>query len=129
MSRLLIVDDDQSVRRLLRCIFEELGLEVDEAENGEEGVSRYLLRPAEVVITDLFMPEREGLETTLKLRRLENPPEVIVMTGAGRWYREAYLETAKKLGALTVVIKPFTPRTIIGAVQAGLHKKLNPYQH
>jgi CheY-like chemotaxis protein len=129
MYRLLIIDDDQSIRKLLRCIFEKLGHEVNEAENGEEGFSRYLIQPADIVITDLFMPQREGLGTTLKLRRLENPPEVIVITGAGRWYREAYLETAKKLGALTVLIKPFTPKTIVAAVQAGLQKKWNPFPH
>ena len=55
MSRLLIIDDDQSIRKLLRCIFEKLGHEVNEAENGEEGLNQYLIQPADVVITDLFL--------------------------------------------------------------------------
>ncbi|HEV8542743.1 MAG TPA: response regulator [Verrucomicrobiae bacterium] len=122
MARILLIDDDPSIRTVLRCWLEKKGHDIDEAENGEEGLSQFRSVGADLVITDLFMPEREGLETTLHLRRMENAPEVIVISGHPS-YAKIFLQTAKRLGARTVLSKPFSPEEIIEAVNDALAKR------
>jgi two-component system chemotaxis response regulator CheY len=114
MARILIVDDDELVRQLLRDTLEPAGYEVMEAQNGREGLQRYRAVPADLVITDILMPAKDGLETIQDLRRDFPTAKIIALSGSGqRW-----LDMARQCGAQQGFEKPFRPQGILAAVQA-----------
>lgn len=117
MSRILVIDDDQQVRTLLWEILTDEGHEVIEAINGVEGMRQFHEKPADLVITDLIMPEREGLETITMLRREFPNLAVIAISGGGRGGASDYLPIARMLGARKVIAKPFSAAEILQAVQ------------
>src|SRR4051794_5160474 len=100
MARILVIDDDVDVRAVLEEALKLAGHEVDLAADGEEGLKRYLSAPADLVITDLFMPNQEGVETIIKLRR--SFPEIPVIAISGNPLASTMLAVARKLGAITV---------------------------
>jgi two-component system, response regulator, stage 0 sporulation protein F len=106
MASILIVDDEDSVRQLLRRILEEDGHEVREASNGHEGLNLYRQAPADLVITDILMPARDGMDVTLELTREFLDAKVIAMTGATG--DRNFLSVAKLFGARQIIQKPFT---------------------
>lgn len=106
MASILIVDDEDSVRRLLRRILEEDGHQVREASNGLAGLTLYRQAPADLVITDILMPERDGMDVTLELTREFLEAKVIAMTGATG--DRNFLSVAKLFGARQIIQKPFT---------------------
>jgi len=81
MSRILVTDDEDQIRAMLRHALESSGHEVLEANNGEEGVRIYQKQPADLVITDILMPEKEGLESIRELRRLNPAVRIIAISG------------------------------------------------
>lgn len=105
MASILIVDDEAPVRVLLRRILEEDGHQIREAANGEVGLRLYREAPADLVITDILMPERDGMEVTLALTREFLDARVIAMTGANG--DQNFLNVAKLFGARQVIQKPF----------------------
>lgn len=115
MASILIVDDDGPIRTLLRRILEEDGHQIREAENGEVGLSLYREAPADLVITDILMPERDGMEVTLALTQEFLDARVIAITGAIG--DQDFLNVAKLFGARRVIRKPFTPDEIRRAVR------------
>jgi CheY-like chemotaxis protein len=115
MASILIIDDEAPIRLLLRRVLEEHGHQIREAANGQSGLALYREAPADVVITDILMPERDGLEVTLALTREFLDARVIAITGATG--DQNYLNVAKLFGARRVVQKPFTPEEILRAVQ------------
>lgn len=115
MASILIVDDEASIRSLLRRILEEDGHQIREAANGHHCLTLYREAPADVVIADILMPERDGLEVTLALMQEFLDARVIAITGA-TGYRN-YLDIATLFGARRVIQKPFTPDDIRRAVQ------------
>nr|WP_320009817.1 response regulator [uncultured Desulfobulbus sp.] len=115
--RILVIDDDDQMRVLLRQVMEWAGYEVMEAEDGREGMQLQRSDPADLVITDLIMPEQEGLETIGQLRREFPETKVIAISGGGRIGPEAYLPAAQELGADKVFSKPFDVRELAGAVK------------
>ena len=82
MATILIIDDEESIRHLLREVLEKAGHKVLEAANGREGLETYQKHPADLVIMDLLMPDTDGLETTLQLTREYVDAKVIAITGA-----------------------------------------------
>jgi two-component system response regulator (stage 0 sporulation protein F) len=110
MASILIVDDEASIRTLLRKILEEDGHQIREAANGEVGLTLYREAPADLVITDILMPERDGMEITLELTREFLDAKVIAMTGATG--DQNFLNVAKLFGARRVIKKPFSVETI-----------------
>ncbi|MDH5337884.1 MAG: response regulator [Nitrospira sp.] len=110
MASILIVDDDAPVRVLLRDILEEDGHHIREAENGHIGLTLYRDSPADLVITDILMPERDGMEVTLALTQEFLDARVIAMTGATG--DQNFLNVAKLFGARRVIQKPFTVEDI-----------------
>jgi two-component system, response regulator, stage 0 sporulation protein F len=110
MASILIVEDDAPVRALLRGILEEDGHHIREAENGQIGLTLYRDSPADLVITDILMPERDGMEVTLALTQEFLDARVIAMTGATG--NQNFLNIAKLFGARRVIQKPFTPDLI-----------------
>ncbi len=115
--RILIIDDDQQIRELLRKIMELNGFEVMEAENGRVGMQLYRDNPADLIITDLIMPEQEGLETISTMRREYGKVKIIAISGGGQMGPEAYLPAALELGADKVFSKPFELKDIVDTVK------------
>ena len=115
MASILIVDDDAPIRVLLRRILEEDGHQIREAANGQIGLALYREEPADLVITDILMPERDGMEVTLALTREFLDARVIAITGATD--DRNFLNVAKLFGARRVIQKPFTPEDIHRAVR------------
>ena len=105
--RILVIDDDEDFRSMLRTALEQDGYVVEEARNGREGLQRYVIAPADVVITDLLMPEREGLETIRALRQMNPQVKIIAISGGGRSGRLNFLPLASMFGALRTLQKPF----------------------
>lgn len=115
MASILIVDDDAPIRALLRRILEEDGHQIREAANGQIGLALYREMPADLVITDIMMPERDGMEVTLALTQEFLDARVIAITGATG--DQNFLNVAKLFGARRVIQKPFTPGDIRRAVR------------
>jgi two-component system, chemotaxis family, chemotaxis protein CheY len=118
MPIVLVIDDDDQVRMMLRDMLETAGYQVLDAPNGRVGLSRYRAQPADVVITDILMPEREGLETIMDLRRL-NPGVKIIAISGGSVNKMDYLSSANLLGASKTFAKPVSRAELLSAV-AGL---------
>lgn len=118
MATILVIDDEQSIRRLLKEILEREGYHVLEAENGQEGLIAYQKQPIDLVIMDLLMPETDGLEATLQLTREYVDAKVIAMTG-GQGNRN-FLDIAKLFGARRTIEKPFDINVLIQAVKEEL---------
>lgn len=114
--RVLVIDDDEQMRLLLRQIMEWRGYDVAEAENGKVGLRLQREEPADLVITDLIMPEQEGLETISALKREFRGVKIIAISGGGRIGPDAYLPAARELGADRIFTKPFDVGEIITAI-------------
>ncbi len=119
--RILVVDDDEQIRDLLRRIMEWAGYTVIEAKNGKIAMKLQRREPADLVITDLIMPEQEGLETISCLKREFPKVKIIAVSGGGRIGPETYLPTAKELGADRIFTKPFNVQDIVETVEELLH--------
>ena len=115
MATILIIDDEVLVRVLLRSALEEVGYEVTEAANGREGLELYRQRPTDLIITDIVMPELNGLDMLLELTREFLHAKVIAISGAGG--EKNVLDVAKLLGARQTFRKPFSMPHLLGAVR------------
>lgn len=115
--RILIIDDDEQIRVLLQQMMEWAGFEVAVAENGRVAMRLQQQQPADLVITDLIMPEQEGLETISRLRKDYKGIKIIAISGGGRIGPEAYLPAAQELGADRVFCKPFDVQEVVDAVR------------
>ena len=123
MAHLLLIDDDELFRPMLSENLEQLGHTVTEARNGKEGLARYANAPADLVLTDLIMPEKEGIETIMELRKRWPEVKIIAMSGGGRVAASSYLNTAQKLGAGCILTKPFSNDELVAAINKMLPVK------
>lgn len=104
--RVLIIEDDPDIRVSFQLLLEHQGYVALTASNGKEGLRRFLAEPFDIVITDIIMPEQEGLET-IRLMIKEKPgARIIAISGGGRNSPEGYLMMAEQLGAVKVFEKP-----------------------
>ncbi len=124
MSRILIVDDDPHVRQMLERVLRKAGHDVETAENGQEALQVHRERPADMIVTDIIMPEKEGLETITELRKSFPAVRIIAISGGGRIGPAQYLKMAEILGADRTFSKPFNPSELIAAVE----ELLAPYK-
>ena len=115
MATILIIDDEEIIRVLLRSALEAEGYEVTEAANGREGLEQYRQRPTNLVITDIVMPELNGLDMLLELTREFLHAKVIAISGAGE--EKNVLDVAKLLGARQTFQKPFSIPHLLNAVR------------
>jgi len=122
MAHILVIDDDPSIRNILYDILREDGHEVSLAENGNRGIELINQIPFDLVITDLIMPEKEGVETIIEIRNSSPGLSIIAVSGGGRICSQDYLSLAGKLGADMTMSKPFTPGQIKSAVDELLKK-------
>lgn len=117
MARILVVDDDDQVRTLLCLTLERAGYEVTGAADGAEALRVFEQEPVELVITDIVMPEKEGLETIMEFRKRQPELKIIAISGGGRIGPEEYLSLAKDLGASKAITKPVEQAELIGTVK------------
>jgi CheY-like chemotaxis protein len=120
MKRILLVDDDPLVRGTLHAMLARSGYQVEDADNGESALEAFAREPHDVVITDLVMPDMEGLETIRELRRRFGDVRIIAISGGGVGSASHYLQAAKRLGAVRVLSKPFSNDEILAAVEEAL---------
>jgi DNA-binding NtrC family response regulator len=112
----MIVEDDTAVRELLREILERAGHEVLDAGNGKEAMALYKISPADLIITNILMPEKEGLETIQELLREDPEIKIIAISGGGQIGPADYLEVARRFGATRTFSKPFDRKELLRAV-------------
>lgn len=117
MSRILIIDDELSIRRVLRSMLEQAGHTVFEAMDGREGVALWRREPSDVVVTDIFMPEKDGVEVIMEMKRAETKPKIIAMSGGGQKGLLDWKPAALLLGADRVLVKPFDQQTFLSTIQ------------
>jgi two-component system chemotaxis response regulator CheY len=117
MARILLIDDDAAFRTTLRELLVEQGYEVVEARDGREGLQHYRAAPIDLVITDLLMPEHEGVETINALLQVNPAVKIIAMTGGGQTGRMDFLAVAAVLGAQRTLRKPFRQQALLEAVR------------
>ncbi|RMD65369.1 MAG: response regulator [Alphaproteobacteria bacterium] len=120
MARILLIDDETDLRTTVRMMLEQAGYEVVEADNGLEGLRQFEATAPDIVITDLIMPDMEGIETIRKMKSLAPATPIIAMSGGGRARRVDFLKAAKVLGASRTLPKPFRRHELLAAVQACL---------
>lgn len=117
MKKILIIDDEHYILMMLKKMLERAGYEVDLASNGNEGLDLFRKSPSDLVITDIIMPEKEGLETIREMKRMQPQMKIIAMSGGGKISAENYLETAKIFGASRIIEKPFNQKTMVSSVK------------
>jgi len=119
---ILIIDDDIQIRAFLRRVLEEAGYTVIDSSNGSEGLRQFRLTPTDLVITDLLMPDRDGLEVTMALHRESPQVKIIALTGSAG--EPDLLDVAKLLGAHRTMKKPISIMELLQAVKETLQGSL-----
>lgn len=123
MKSILIVDDQESIRQLIREILEAAGYRVDEASTGREGLAQYRRAPADLILMDIFMPDGDGLECLVTLRQEFPACRVVAITGSkGMLGPVDFLHVAKILGAKNVLGKPFAVSDLLGIIADELER-------
>ena len=117
MARILIIDDEVIIRDLLVNMLEREGHETATASSGKAGMKIQREYPADLIITDIIMPEKEGLETIMELRKDFQDVKIIAMSGGGKIDSETYLQMAKTLGAIKSITKPIYRNELLKTVQ------------
>jgi two-component system, chemotaxis family, chemotaxis protein CheY len=116
MAVILVIDDDELVRKTIHFALTSAGHQVIEAGNGAEGVELFKRSKVDLTICDIIMPEKEGLDTIMTLRRLDPNAKIIAVSGGGRVGNLDFLPHATKLGAMEALAKPFAPRQLVQLV-------------
>ena len=116
LKRVLVIDDEALARELIRRILEKEGYEIAEAVNGEQGVESFKGRPCDLVITDLIMPVKNGINTILEIRQLVPDLPILAVSGGGAIAKERYLNAAGYIDGVTTLAKPFTRQQLVDAV-------------
>lgn len=129
-GRVLLIDDDLALLALMAHAFKAAGYTTLTAENGRKGLNLVDSFKPDLVVTDIVMPEMEGIGAILQLRRKPRPPKIIAISGAGPGGRRDYLSWAKHLGADEVLAKPFRMSqlvTLSDRLIANKHNHLTGY--
>lgn len=122
-KRILVIDDDDMVRTFVRRALEGEGYSIAMAANGYEAMVQFRQFKPDCVITDLLMPERDGIETIMEIRRLAPETPIIAITGGMTAMGSVYLKTAERLGADEVLSKPFTIVQLLTTVELLMNRK------
>ncbi len=116
MARILIIDDEELVRLALAKVLENASHEIVEQENGENALDLHKAQPFDLIITDILMPGKEGIETIMDIKKEFPVLPVIAISGGGPDKHMTYLESAKLLGANHVLSKPFSSKELLKCV-------------
>jgi DNA-binding response OmpR family regulator len=118
MSGILIVEDDKELREMLKLSLIRRKYTVFEAADGKEAITHFKPSITDLVITDLIMPEEDGLKVIIKLREIKPSIKIIAISGGGKVGPGSYLNLAKALGADAIFSKPFSTRDLIVKIEA-----------
>ena len=117
MARILIVDDEVQIRMLLRALLQQEGYVVEEAPNGEGALKIMRENPVDLVIMDLLMPNKEGIEKIRELKKDFPGLSIIAISGGGRLGPNTYLKMARGMGAMRTFTKPIPENELLKAVR------------
>ena len=126
MARILLIDDDNTFRTTLSGMLTHYGHTVFEACNGREGLGLFDDCKPDLVITDIIMPEKEGLEVVVELHKKSPYLKIIAMSGGGLLDADNYLYMANVLGAAKVLVKPFSAAVLMAALAEVLPDEAAP---
>ena len=112
----LLIDDEDLVREMLTSALELGGYRVVTAADGVEGLEMYEKHKPRVVVTDILMPEKEGIETIMEMRQDGDNTVIVAISGGDRSGSELFLEVAGRLGADRTLAKPFRPKELLGVI-------------
>ena len=118
MIRILVIDDEPAVRDMMRQTLERAGYEVDDAGDGRQGMVQLRQQPVDLVITDILMPEQEGIETIRMLRKEFPQVKILAISGGGKKGQLDVLPVAQAFGAHCTLAKPFERKDLLDAVSA-----------
>ena len=108
-KRILVVDDNEDLRTTIQALLQADGFEVAVAADGEAALLLHRAHPADVVVTDLFMPDKDGIETIIELKKLYPTVKIVAMSGWTSTQGSDYLQVAREIGAAVTLQKPFDP--------------------
>jgi two-component system, chemotaxis family, chemotaxis protein CheY len=117
MAKILVIEDDSIVRKTIAHLLEEAGHLVLWAEDGRQGMAVFRSWQPDLVVTDIVMPEQEGIETIIEMRAAEPNAKIIAISGGGRIGNTDFLNIARHLGAMAAVPKPFHPDLLLAIVE------------
>lgn len=120
MQRILVIDDDVEVRELIRAVLESADYEVEVRGDGIEGEKVLQNRNVDLIVTDMFMPEKDGLQLIRELRRLQPRPRIVAMSAGLTSVDYDPLPAASLMGAVGVLNKPFSVTTLLETVKRAL---------
>jgi CheY-like chemotaxis protein len=124
MAHILVIDDEVQIREVLRTVLERVGYTVSEAANGNEGLKLYARGGVDLVVTDIIMPEKGGIDTIMDLRRDFPPVKIIAISGGGMCGEVSYLDMAIGVGADRAIGKPFVLDDFLAAVDELISERL-----
>lgn len=117
MPGILIVEDDKEIREMLKLSLLRSNYTVLEAENGKDAIVHFKPLLTDLVVTDLIMPEEDGLKVVIKLKELKPSIKIIAISGGGKVGPASYLNLAKALGADAIYTKPFLINDLIAKIE------------
>jgi CheY-like chemotaxis protein len=120
MPRILVIDDEQLLRSTVVMILTRAGFTVAEASDGQAGIAMFHKNPPDIVLTDIFMPNRDGIEIIKELKHSSPLTKIIAMTGGGKLRMMEIASAAQVLGADYVLDKPFDSESLLTAINAAL---------
>jgi len=118
MGKILVIDDEENIREILKEMLEIDGHEVIVATNGKEGLNATNANHFDVVITDIFMPEEDGIEIIMKMKKNDPGMKIIAISGGGYFDPAGSLKTAELLGAKYTINKPFDMQDLLSKVNS-----------
>lgn len=115
--KILVIDDEPAVRYAVTRILETKGYEVSTAADGVRGMSQFHLWHPDLVVTDLIMPEQEGMQTIKQIRQADPAVKILAISGGGRLVNVDFLQVARRLGADEILAKPFDSVELLSTVR------------
>ena len=123
LARILVADDEAEIRVALRLVLEAAGHDVLEASDGAVALKAFAATPTDLVLCDLFMPTKDGLETIVELVRRFPDAKIIAMSGGGATGLVGLLPAARRLGAAAVIHKPFRAAELLEVIRGVLETR------
>lgn len=124
MATILVIEDNDELRRMLDCALRSSGLDVIQAENGLKGLRALEIMPVDLVLTDVLMPDMDGIEVVSALRKSHPGLPVIAMSGGGQWMEVADFQLVlRRLGVVAVFHKPISISPLLALIHQILQFK------